>query len=204
MAKKVTGIIKLQIPDSGSVVICGEDIADIDMKDLNEVRKKIGFLFQQGALYDSMSLEENVAFPLTRHTSMAPGDRQRHARELLAGVGLEKDFAKTPSQLSGGMQKRAALARALALDPEILLFDEPTSGLDPITAEEISHLIVELKQKRAISAVVVTHDVHLAKIISDRMVLLHEGKIHAEGTYAELEKSEDKIVLQFLGDLCRR
>src|SRR5437867_896102 len=184
-------LIRLQTSDAGSVRIAGQEITSVDEEQLNDVRKKIGFLFQQAALYDSLTVEENVAFPLSRHAKMSTQEQKKRARELLADVGMDRDLEKLPSQISGGMQKRVGLARALSLDPEILLFDEPTAGLDPITAAEIGQLIVELKQKRRLSAIVVTHDVHGAKTYSDRMVLLHEGKIQAEGTFEEFQRSKD-------------
>jgi phospholipid/cholesterol/gamma-HCH transport system ATP-binding protein len=193
-------IIGLQSPDSGSVTIEGQQVTGLDVKQLNEVRKKIGFLFQQAALYDSLTVEENVAFPLSRHTTMSDADRSKRVRELLGSVGMDQDLKKMPSELSGGMQKRVGLARALALDPNILLFDEPTAGLDPITAAEIGQLILELKKKRQMTAVVVTHDIRGAKVFSDRMVLIHEGNILAEGPLAELEKSQQPVVVQFLKD----
>jgi len=168
------------------------------------VRKKVGFLFQQAALYDSLTVEENVSFPLTRHTRMPDAERKKRVRELLAQVGMERDLGKMPSELSGGMQKRVGLARALALEPEILLFDEPTAGLDPITAAEIGKLITDLEQKKEMAAVVVTHDVPGAKEYSDRMVLLQEGKIAAEGSFADLQQSHDEYVSRFLGDGSRR
>jgi phospholipid/cholesterol/gamma-HCH transport system ATP-binding protein len=191
-------LIRLQMPDSGSIRIADEEITKVDEKQLNEVRKKIGFLFQQAALYDSFTVAENVAFPM-RHSEMSAPEQQKRARELLAEVGMDQDREKLPSQISGGMQKRVGLARALALDPEILLFDEPTAGLDPITAAEIGKLIMELKRKRQMSAIVVTHDVQGAKAYSDRMVLLHNGSIQAEGTFDELEHSKDDFVSQFFG-----
>jgi phospholipid/cholesterol/gamma-HCH transport system ATP-binding protein len=193
-------IIGLQPSDSGSVTIEGQQITGLDVKHLNEVRKKIGFLFQQAALYDSLTVEENVAFPLSRHTNMSDADRNTRVRELLGSVGMDQDLNKMPSEISGGMQKRVGLARALALDPNILLFDEPTAGLDPITAAEIGKLILELKQKREMTAIVVTHDIRGAKVFSDRMVLIHEGNILAEGPLADLQKSKHPIVIQFLKD----
>jgi phospholipid/cholesterol/gamma-HCH transport system ATP-binding protein len=193
-------IIGLQAPDSGSVRISGQEIAGLDTKQLNEVRKRVGFLFQQAALYDSLTVEDNVAFPLSRHMKMSDQERKQRARELLATVGMDHDIEKMPSEISGGMQKRVGLARALALDPEILLFDEPTAGLDPITAAEIGKLILDLKKKRKMTAVVVTHDVRGAKAFSDRVVLMDKGNIVAEGTFADLQKSRDKFVSQFLKD----
>src|SRR2546421_12190223 len=151
-------LIGLDTPDSGSVCVRGQDIKGLGVKDLNEIRKKIGFLFQNAALYDSMTIEQNVVFPMNRHSQMPPEERKQRARELLASVGMPEDLDKLPSQISGGMQKRVGVARALALDPEILLFDEPTAGLDPITAAEIAKLVVELKRQRGLTAVVVTHD----------------------------------------------
>ncbi len=192
-------IIRLEQPDSGSVHVAGEEITKAAIQRLNEVRKKIGFLFQQAALYDSLTVEQNVAFPLTRHTDLSAAERKERARELLAGVGMDRDMDKLPSQLSGGMQKRVGLARALALDPQILLFDEPTAGLDPITASEIGELILDLKKRREMSAIVVTHDVASARTFSDRLVLLNEGNILAEGSFEELQNSENQFVAQFMG-----
>ena len=192
-------LIRLQMPDSGSICIADEEMTKLDEKQLNEVRKKIGFLFQQAALYDSLTVEENVAFPLSRHSDISAREQEKRVRELLGEVGMDQDRGKLPSQISGGMQKRVGLARALALDPQILLFDEPTAGLDPITAAEIGKLIMELKQKRQMSAIVVTHDVRGAKAYSDRMVLLHNGSIQADGSFVELEHSKDEFVSQFFG-----
>jgi phospholipid/cholesterol/gamma-HCH transport system ATP-binding protein len=192
-------LIRLQRPDSGSIRIADQEITNLDDKQLNEVRKKIGFLFQQAALYDSLTVEENVAFPLKRHTKSSVEEQRKRTRELLAEVGMDRDLEKLPSEISGGMQKRVGLARALALDPEILLFDEPTAGLDPITAAEIGNLVNDLKQKRRMSAIVVTHDVHGAKAYSDRMVLLHNGNIKAEGSFEELQSSKDEFVADFFG-----
>jgi len=192
-------IIGLQSPDAGSIRVAGQEITKLEENELNEVRKKIGFLFQQAALYDSLTVEENVAFPLSRHAKVSSDERSKRVHELLADVGMDRDLQKMPAEISGGMQKRVGLARALALNPEILLFDEPTAGLDPITAAEIGELIVDLKRKRRMSAIVVTHDVHGARTYSDRMVLLHEGNIVAEGTFDELQSSQDEFVAQFFG-----
>jgi phospholipid/cholesterol/gamma-HCH transport system ATP-binding protein len=193
-------IVGLQQPDSGSIRIQGRDVVGLGMDGLNEVRMKIGFLFQQAALYDSLSVEQNVEFPLVRHTKLPDAERKERVRGLLASVGMEQDLTKMPSDISGGMQKRVGLARALALDPDILLFDEPTSGLDPITAAEIGQLIVKLKKERNLTSVVVTHDVHGAKSFADRMVLLRDGKVVIDGTFVQLEKSPDPFVVQFLKD----
>jgi phospholipid/cholesterol/gamma-HCH transport system ATP-binding protein len=192
-------LIRLQTSDSGSIRVADQEITDLGDKQLNEVRRKIGFLFQQAALYDSLTVEENVAFPLKRHTKASVEEQRKRARDLLAEVGMDRDLEKLPSEISGGMQKRVGLARALALDPEILLFDEPTAGLDPITAAEIGNLVNDLKQKRRMSAIVVTHDVHGAKAYSDRMVLLHNGNIKAEGSFEELQSSKDEFVADFFG-----
>ena len=193
-------IIGLQPSDSGTVKIDGQQITGLDVNHLNQVRKSVGFLFQQAALYDSLTVEENVGFPLSRHTRISDADRKKRVQELLESVGMEQDLEKMPSEISGGMQKRVGLARALALDPDILLFDEPTAGLDPITGAEIGKLILELKQKRKMTAIVVTHDIRGAKVFSDRMVLIHEGNILAEGPLVELQKSKHPFVIQFLKD----
>lgn len=195
-------LIGLQKPDQGQVCIQGQDISVMDSEQLSEIRKKMGFLFQQAALYDSLTIEQNVMFPLSRHTQKPEQEQKQHARELLASVGMEKDTEKLPSQISGGMQKRAGIARALALDPEILLFDEPTAGLDPITADEIGNLILDLKKKRQMTAVVVTHDLRGARKFADRAVLMHEGKIVAQGSFDEMQKSSDPFVKEFLRDAC--
>jgi phospholipid/cholesterol/gamma-HCH transport system ATP-binding protein len=191
-------ILGLQKPDSGTICINDEDVTQLGMDRLNEVRKHVGFLFQQGALYDSMTVVENVEFPLNRHSQLSSSERRQRARDLLSSVGLEEDFSKMPSEISGGMQKRVGLARALALDPEILLLDEPTTGLDPITATEIGHLVRKLKEERKLTSIVVTHDVRGARIFADRWVLLREGKVLIEGTISQLEQSRDPFVVQFL------
>jgi len=194
-------LVGLQPPDSGSVRIAGQEIIGIAPRALHELRKKMGYLFQQAALYDSLTVEQNVDFPLSRNTGMSESERKDKVRELLSSVGLcDGDSGKMPSEISGGMQKRVGLARALALDPEILLLDEPTAGLDPITSAEIGRLIIELKKRRTMTAVVVTHDIHGAKTFSDLLILLDQGNVVAQGTFEELGKSKDDFVVRFLGD----
>jgi len=156
-------IIGLKRADAGHIELNGEEITSMPLEELNRVRKTVGFLFQGAALYDSLNIEENVAFPLRRHTTLNDRERRERVRELLARVGMEREGAKMPAELSGGMKKRVGLARALALDPEIMLLDEPTAGLDPITASEINELIRELQQERKISSIVVTHDMRSVK-----------------------------------------
>jgi phospholipid/cholesterol/gamma-HCH transport system ATP-binding protein len=193
-------LIGLQKPDSGSICIRGQETTNLEMDQLNEMRKKVGFLFQEGALYDSLTIAENVAFPLRRHTKMSDSERNEKVRALLSSVGLDQDLEKMPSDISGGMRKRVGLARALALDPEIILFDEPTAGLDPITAADIGRLIEKLRKERNTTSIVVTHDMHAAHHFSDRIVMLKEGNILISGSFEDLEKSKDPFVSQFLSD----
>ena len=193
-------LMGLQKADDGTICIRGQDTTHLQMEQLNEMRMKVGFLFQEGALYDSLTLAENVAFPLRRHTKLSASERADKVRELLLSVGLDKDLNKMPSDISGGMRKRVGLARALALDPEILLFDEPTAGLDPITAAEIGKLIQKQREERNVTSIVVTHDMHAAHHFSDRLVMLKEGNILISGTFEDLEKSKDPFVEQFLSD----
>src|SRR6202041_1894619 len=192
-------IIGLTKPDSGSVCIHGVDIAGLAIDQMGEIRKKMGFLFQNAALYDSLSVQENVAFPLEHHRKDMPkSERADRVRQLLAEVGLEGDIDKMPSDISGGMQKRVGLARALALEPEILLLDEPTAGLDPISSGGIDDLILKLQQEHHMASVVVTHDLHSAKTIADRLALLSQGSVVIEGSFEELQKSDIEFVREFL------
>jgi phospholipid/cholesterol/gamma-HCH transport system ATP-binding protein len=191
-------IIGLQKPDSGTIEIHGRDIGKVSHDDLNEIRKKIGFLFQNGALYDSLTVAQNVGFPLARHTQLSREERDKRVHELLSEVGMEGDAGKMPSEISGGMQKRVGLARALALDPEIVLFDEPTAGLDPITADEIDTLIAQLKSERHMTSIAVTHDIHAVRLVSDRIVMLRQGSVVMDGTFEEMQKDKDEFIARFL------
>ena len=192
-------IIGLEKPDSGSVRIHSQDIGGLSLDQLGEIRKKMGFLFQHAALYDSLTVEQNVAFPLQHHKKeMSKSERGDRITQLLAEVGMEGDLAKMPSDISGGMQKRVGLARALALEPDILLLDEPTAGLDPISAGEIDDLVLKLQQEHHVASIVVTHDLHSAKTIADRLALLNEGEVVIEGSFEELQKSDDEFVREFL------
>jgi phospholipid/cholesterol/gamma-HCH transport system ATP-binding protein len=192
-------IIGLEKPDSGSVRIHGQDIAGLDLDQLGEIRKKMGFVFQQAALYDSLTVEQNVAFPLQHHKKeMSKSERSDRVKQLVAEVGMEGNLEKMPSDISGGMQKRVGLARALALEPDILLLDEPTAGLDPISAGEIDDLVLRLQQEHHIASIVVTHDLHSAKTIANRLALLNEGNVVIEGSFEELQQSDIEFVREFL------
>ena len=196
-------LIGLEKPDRGKIQINGEDITQLSFDDLNRVRKTIGFLFQGAALYDSLSVEENVAFPLRRHSKMTDDERRDRVHDLLARVGVEDAASKMPSDISGGMKKRVGLARALALDPEIMLLDEPTAGLDPITADEINELIRGLQKERNTSSIVVTHDMRSVRTVADKVALLNNGSILAEGTLDELSENHDPFVAKFIQECGR-
>jgi phospholipid/cholesterol/gamma-HCH transport system ATP-binding protein len=190
-------IIGLEKMDSGSIRIQGQEISGLALNEMNRLRIKMGFLFQQAALYDSLTVEQNVAFPLERHTKMSASERSTRVKELLSSVGMERDLKKLPSDISGGMQKRVGLARALALQPEILLLDEPTAGLDPITSGEIDDLILSLQKEHALTSIVVTHDLQSAKTIADSVALLDKGKVMIQGSFKELSESHDDLVRDF-------
>jgi phospholipid/cholesterol/gamma-HCH transport system ATP-binding protein len=190
-------IIGLQTPDIGSISIEGKEIAGLALDEMNQLRIKMGFLFQHAALYDSLTVEQNVAFPLERHTNMTKAERSDRVKELLSSVGMEKDLKKMPSDISGGMQKRVGLARALALKPELLLLDEPTAGLDPITSGEIDDLVLGLQREHSLTSIVVTHDLQSARHIADKLALLDKGKVAMHGTFDELADSDDTFVREF-------
>jgi len=191
-------IVGLLAPDSGQVLVEGEDITPLRGTDLARVRKRIGLLFQNSALFDSISVGENVAFPLRRHTRMSDEEIRARAQDLLAQVGLEREYDKMPADLSGGMKKRAGLARALVLEPPIVLADEPSAGLDPVTAAEIDALLVALNDRAGTTLIVVTHNIPSARMIGDELVFLHEGRILARGDVASLDRSEIPLVRQFM------
>jgi phospholipid/cholesterol/gamma-HCH transport system ATP-binding protein len=190
-------VIGLANPDAGSISINGQEIAGLGLNEMNRLRIKMGFLFQNAALYDSLTVEQNVAFPLERHTKMTESERSDRVKELLTSVGMEHDLKKMPGDISGGMQKRVGLARALALKPEILLLDEPTAGLDPITSSEIDDLVLKLRKEHTLTSIVVTHDIHSARTIADRLALLDNGKVVMEGSFEEIENSKDDFVREF-------
>lgn len=195
MIKCIVGLIE---PDKGEIKVFDENVLNLSKKELNKIRVKIGFLFQSGALYDSMSVRENLAFTLRAHKRELTEDVvENEVIEALESVGLGGAIDKMPSELSGGMRKRIGLARTLIINPEIILYDEPTTGLDTITSREISELILDIKHKQKTSSIIITHDMACAKMTADRIIVLKDGIIHTEGTYEELEKDEDEWVRSF-------
>jgi phospholipid/cholesterol/gamma-HCH transport system ATP-binding protein len=192
-------IIGLEKPDAGSIRIHDQNIVGLALDRMGEIRKKMGFLFQHAALYDSLTVAENVAFPLVHHrNNISKSERTDRVKKLLTEVGMEGSLEKMPSDISGGMQKRVGLARALALEPEILLLDEPTAGLDPISSGEIDELILKLQRERQMASIVVTHDLHSAKTIANRLALLDQGNVVIEGAFGDLQKSDIEFVKSFL------
>ena len=196
MIKCLVGLLE---PDSGFIAVMGKEIRTLDRPALDALRSDIGFLFQGSALYDSMTVRENLEFPMRRHREKLGNiaDTTPLVMEALENVGLAHTMDLMPSELSGGMKRRVALARTLILKPKIILYDEPTSGLDPITAKEIIELMRSIQQKYGTSSLIITHDVDCARVISERMILLVDGVNYAEGTFQELEQSEDPQVIAF-------
>ena len=192
-------IIGLEKPDSGTITVMGKKINELDRTKLDELRTEIGFLFQGSALYDSMTVRENLEFPLRRHTKKFGiiKDTTPLVQQALENVGLAQTMNLMPDELSGGMKRRIALARTLILEPKVILYDEPTTGLDPITAKEILLLMKSIQEKYKTSSIIITHDVDCARVISNRMILLVEGINYAEGTFAELSLSKDPKVQAF-------
>lgn len=195
LIKCIIGLLK---PEAGKITVLGQDVHALDQTELDAMRVKVGFLFQSNALYDSMTVRENLEFPLRRHWKNTPKNQVNEAvMEALTNVGLADTVDKMPAELSGGMRKRIALARTLILRPQIILYDEPTTGLDPITAKEIIHLMLDIQRKYRTSSIVISHDMHCVKMVANRVLMLLDGACRAEGTYEELEKSADTKVKQF-------
>jgi len=191
-------IVGLEKFNEGTITVFGNNISELSLFAMNDLRKDIGFLFQGGALYDSMSVKENLLFPLRRNaTQLGEAEKDELIDEVLESVGLFDAKNKMPSELSGGMKKRAGLARTLVLQPQVILYDEPTTGLDPFTSQGISELIIKVKEKYKTAAIIVTHDMKCAHLTADRMIIMDEGSILAEGDYSELQKNDNKTVQGF-------
>ena len=195
LLKHINGLIS---PESGEVFVDGLEISSLEENDLREVRKKVAMVFQGSALFDSLTVGENVAYPLNEHAELPPGEIRDRVGEILSLVGLEGSEDLYPSELSGGMKKRAALARALALRPKGLLYDEPTTGLDPIMTHRINELIRDMKRKLDVTSVVVTHDLQSAFAVADRLAFLQQGQIRLVGTREEFQASSDLSLHEFL------
>jgi phospholipid/cholesterol/gamma-HCH transport system ATP-binding protein len=191
-------IVRLFDPDNGTINVLGEDVNALNNKDLEELRKKIGFLFQSGALYDSMTVRQNLEFPLRRiKKDLNQKERDEKVKEVLENVGLSDAIDKMPSQLSGGMRKRISLARTIVVDPKIILYDEPTTGLDPATSDEISSLINDVQKKYKTSSLIITHDIECARATANRVIMLNDGKVYQEGELGSFEKSDDPLIRSF-------
>ncbi len=191
-------IVRLLVPDDGTIKVFGENAGALTGNRLGELRQKIGFLFQSGALYDSMTVKENLEFPLRRiRKNLTEKEIQEKILEVLENVGLADALNKMPSQLSGGMQKRISLARTIVVDPMIMLYDEPTTGLDPVTSDEISSLINEVQKKYKTSSIIITHDIECARNTADRIIMLNDGVVYQEGKLDEFEKSSDPLIKSF-------
>ncbi|MGN6568840.1 MAG: ABC transporter ATP-binding protein [Flavipsychrobacter sp.] len=191
-------IIGLMEPDAGTIDVLGHNVPELDHDGLDKLRARVGFLFQSNALYDSMTVRENLEFPMRRHMAeLSAEEVEKNVIEVLTNVGLPHTVDMLPSELSGGMQKRIALARTLILKPEIILYDEPTTGLDPITGKEISELIVEVQKKYNTSSIIISHDMKCVEITADRIAVLIEGRNYASGTFDELKQSNDSKVKAF-------
>jgi phospholipid/cholesterol/gamma-HCH transport system ATP-binding protein len=195
LIKCIIGLLK---PDAGTIKIFGREIGGFNQNEMDNMRRRVGFLFQSNALYDSMSVKENLAFPLRRHrVHLSEKEQVSLIQQTLSDVGLEQTMNMMPAELSGGMKKRIALARTLILKPEIILYDEPTTGLDPVTSREISKLINQVQKKYNTTAMVISHDMSCVHLTSSRVVILLNGQCHASNTYNQLAKSEDAAVKQF-------
>ena len=195
MLKHIVGLLR---PDKGEVWFDGQRIDTLPEKTLMTVRERFGFLFQMGALFDSMTVEDNVGFPLVEHTKLTPEEIRARVQHKLTMVGLPAVGKKMPAELSGGQRKRVALARAIALEPDVILYDEPTTGLDPIRSDVINELILKLKREMKVTSITVTHDMQSAFKVGDRIVMLHEGKIIFDGSPQEVQSCADPIVQRFV------
>ena len=191
-------IVRLLNPDAGTINVFGEEVGGLSTSGLSELRKKIGFLFQSGALYDSMTVKQNLEFPLRRiKKDLTEKEIYGKVIEALENVGLADALNKMPSQLSGGMRKRISLARTVVVDPMIMLYDEPTTGLDPVTSDEISELINDVQKKYKTSSIIITHDIECARATADRIIMLKDGEVYTEGTIDDFEKSTDPLIKSF-------
>ena len=191
-------IVRLLNPDGGTIKVLGEDVGGLNSNGLGELRKKIGFLFQSGALYDSMTVQQNLEFPLRRiNKNLTQYEIDKKVKEALDHVGLPDTLEKMPSQLSGGMRKRISLARTIVVDPAIMLYDEPTTGLDPATSDEISSLINDVQKKYKTSSLIITHDIECARATANRVIMLQDGGVYLEGTLDTFEKSTDAAIKSF-------
>lgn len=191
-------IVRLLSADSGTITVLGENVSELDKNGLATLRKKIGFLFQSGALYDSMTVRENLEFPLRRiKKELTAAERDDKIQEVLEHVGLPDVLEKMPSELSGGMRKRISLARTIIVDPVIMLYDEPTTGLDPVTSDEISLLINQVQEKYKTSSIIITHDIKCARKTANRLIMLQDGEVYLEGQLKTFEKSTDPVIKGF-------
>jgi phospholipid/cholesterol/gamma-HCH transport system ATP-binding protein len=191
-------IVRLLIPDDGTINVLGKDMSELNRDGLGEMRKKIGFLFQSGALYDSMTVKQNLEFPLRRiKKDLTQNEIDEKVKEVLENVGLLDALNKMPSQLSGGMRKRISLARTIVVDPMIMLYDEPTTGLDPVTSDEISSLINAVQKTYKTSSLIITHDIECARATANRIIMLQDGEVYLEGTLENFEKSTDVVITSF-------
>ncbi len=191
-------IVRLLKADAGEIEVFGQEVNALDKIALDDVRKKIGFLFQSAALYDSMTVRENLEFPLRRiRKGLSEEEINQKVEQALENVGLVEAIDKMPSELSGGMRKRIGLARTIIVDPEIILYDEPTTGLDPVTSNEISILINEVQQKYKTASIIITHDMECVRTVADRIIMLRDGEVYKEGNYKEFEKDTDEYISSF-------
>ena len=191
-------IVKLLIPENGTIRVLGENVSSLSGDGLKELRKKVGFLFQSGALYDSMTVKQNLEFPLRRiKKELTEKEISEKVAEVLENVGLADSLNKMPSQLSGGMRKRISLARTIVVDPQIMLYDEPTTGLDPVTSDEISELINDVQKRYKTSSIIITHDIECARHTANRIIMLNDGEVYLEGKLGDFENSTDDLIKSF-------